>query len=902
MAHPGRPPPRHPPNPSIGPTSRPAPAPPPSPTTPAARRPDTPRRAAQDTPWAPCVDGSRNSALSQCKQDPRHNQIHQANEATSRTKGIVEPDSSDKLKVPRFSGGTYSKPDARVKLIPAEDITYVQHKKQYGRTVGSAGLQKRHCRRSVTPPPNSRKVSLVGSTSLTQSPNTSASSYESCLSRKGLETAENRHLFAKGHISSSVTPQITSLKNPASRSCKSSQPFSTSSNTDGTPRNINRMDSTKALARSSSSSILNSQGQSSKKLSSLPKGATINPVSPSPKQMCAPHPSEDPVCTKAGPSSKSLCTPESGKLWSRNITGTTRSTTAQVHTVEPALLSPTSVLSERPIEVCPDTRTAAPVVQEQSVKPALLSPIPVRNHSSMECNNILPIHSSKSIASTQLGALLQERNSGASIDCSRSSGAPVILHTKLYKKHCQPEGCWKGNFHVTGELFHTCDGLEAHLAYEIYFRVYEASKHMPETLNLEAVPLSQLWPKKFKMEPPDGGDIGLWFVSRHERPNKSLHHLLGNVASHTGLVTKIGDTELAIFSSELLSSHYQRKNGELYFWGVFGKHIRKKQCQPCSRTKNVEGVTPDSNHVSSCSAPAASLLNGCCSNDSANKSACSLEDSACQPAERSSASSDLMLDMPPGFSLDVPPGFAKAHCQPQIVAAMPCADAPPDMPPGFTEAHRIPAPGFATDIPPGFTEAHRIPAAISSAGAATPASIPGTEKKPLIRFSLNVPRPVKMEVPPGFTALHAVKREPGLPAVDKVTEKETLNYLASTASSMGKVGKADEMEIMDNEVKLEQDETSEEREFPKIRRLADLYPSDSTEFSQPAHLLDKFQERVPADSAGQRNGRARCLCASPEGRAVLPTRAPGLASSGDHLDSESIPCRCVVCGEEFPAQ
>jgi len=140
-----------------------------------------------------------------------------------------------------------------VKLIPAEDITYVQHRKPYGRTVGSAGLQKKHCRRSVTPPPNSRKVSVLGSTSLTQSPR---------------------------------TPGIASLKNPASLSCKSSQPLSTNLYTDATPRNLDRMDSTKALARSCSSSIL-------------------HPLSPSPKQLHAPHLSEDPLCTKAGPSSKS---------------------------------------------------------------------------------------------------------------------------------------------------------------------------------------------------------------------------------------------------------------------------------------------------------------------------------------------------------------------------------------------------------------------------------------------------------------------------------------------------------------------------------------------------------------------------------------------------------------------
>lgn len=152
------------------------------------------------------------------------------------------------------------------------------------------------------------------------------------------------------------------------------------------------------------------------------------------------------------------------------------------------------------------------------------------------------------------------------------------------------------------------------------------------------------------------------------------------------------------------------KNGELYFWGVFGKRIRKKRCQPSNHIKNVkisnpsqsnedscnkyeevgarlnvtkgkgtennesdigitlgargnptdvtenkergrdnyEGIaklldltggketdrvndcmavvgTPDSNPASSCSAPAASLLYGCCSHDSANKSTFSLE-------------------------------------------------------------------------------------------------------------------------------------------------------------------------------------------------------------------------------------------------------------------------------------
>ncbi|XP_039828040.1 uncharacterized protein LOC120689720 isoform X2 [Panicum virgatum] len=204
---------------------------------------------------------------------------------------------------------------------------------------------------------------------------------------------------------------------------------------------------------------------------------------------------------------------------------------------------------------------------------------------------------------------------------------------------------------------------------------------MPEILNLEAVPLSQLWPKKFKIVPPDGGDIGLLFVSCH-----------------------------------------QRKKWQIIFLGYFWEVSQEESTQTEQTYKEV------------------------------------FTDSACQPAGRSSASSDLMLNIPPGFSIDVPPGFTKAHCKLQIeAAAVSYADAPSSL---ILDA----PPGFFTDIPPGFTEAHR--------------------------------------------------RLPG-------------------ASSMGKAGKADEMKIMHNEVKVEQDENSEEREIPKIKWLSDLYPSssDSTEAS-----------------------------------------------------------------------
>jgi len=93
------------------------------------------------------------------------------------------------------------------------------------------------------------------------------------------------------------------------------------------------------------------------------------------------------------------------------------------------------------------------------------------------------------------------------------------------------------------------------------------------------------------------------------------------------------------------------------------------------------------------------------------------------------------------------------------------------------------------------------------------------------------------------------------------------------------------------------------------------------------HLSDKFQEWTPGNrcislhsmtrrpnvngqialnnSAGQGDGKVRCVCTSFEGRKVLPARATGLsslASLGDPLDSQSISSRRVACSKEFPVQ
>ncbi|KAK3147994.1 hypothetical protein QOZ80_3BG0289290 [Eleusine coracana subsp. coracana] len=650
----------------------------------------------------------------------------------------------------------------------------------------------------------------------------------------------------------------------------------------------------------------------------------------------------------------------------------------------------------------------------------LLGQLDYRKSIADEYKRIPQTHSMQSTAPTQCSSLINcDTSSEFRHKGVQETGPQAILHTKLHRKHYQSEAPWKGNFHVTGDLKHICDGIEAQFPFQIFVRVYEASKQMPEILKLEAVALSQLWPKKFKMKPPDEQDIGLCFVSIHQRSHRSFDHLLEKISSHIGLWTSIGDIELSIFSSKLLPPDYQRKDDKFYFWGIFGKHLRKnrRHCnshitsmensnlsQPnedsddksedtvmkldARKEKEIETAQPNSYPASSCAraAPAASLINGCCNRDPVNKSTfsiadspsqldnvassgadlnecevvlgtpdsnsasngaatvslpdgrhrhgfvnkstSSLADSPCQPANISSAGSDLMLDTPnalspkidringchvvsgtpnsnpasscadpfdsplsrrfgrdwnkstfsvsdsicqpantssvgsdlmldthPGYSLNVPPGLTKAQCQNEANDV------------SNVDARRnlvMDTPGeFSNNIPPGFTEADRRLPTVTSTEPEPGVSTPVTEKKPLIRFSLNIPKLVKTEIIPGFTMPNAVEKEPESPAVDKAKET-TPSPLASGTSSVRKAGKADG--ITRGKATVEDDENSEEREFPKIRRLSELYsrPRSCTEVcrSVSTNLADKFQAAEQPEQ--QRHPAKRVMQEPPE--------------------------------------
>uniref|UniRef100_A0A0E0KAH2 AIPP2-like SPOC-like domain-containing protein n=1 Tax=Oryza punctata TaxID=4537 RepID=A0A0E0KAH2_ORYPU len=920
-------------------------------------------------------------------------------------KGFAKPNSSNKYGMHKSSGGTYSKPDARVKIIPAEEITYVRHGKLCGKTVGTDGLQKRQCRRSVTPPPSSRKVSLVTPTVVNQrppppvspaasriSPNwpgtaenghsvaTSCISPNwpgavkkihplatSSISPKWPETAENGHSLVGGYITNSFTTQIASLSKRQSPFCRAvlSQPSGTPLSTNATaPKNLSRSGNREAYVKSCSS-----------------RARTISSAN-----VLASHSTAVRPGTNAEPSAKSFCAPGHEKsspmscnLGTLQCQGTRTAVAPSVQkklTMEPALVSPKSVLSEKFNEAYPDTaprpssrpnlidtKCKVGSLQSETIIPPTQSP---QSTSHARCvqlpDDFEAVPSTKSHIITE-----KQTNQEAPINCNVSSGTPVILHTKLHKKHYQPEACWKGKFEVTGELTHICDGLEAHFPFEISAQVYEASKLMPEILKLEARSLSHLWPKTFKMKPPEGQDIGLCFISSLQRPNGSSDHLLKNISSHIGLRTKIGATELLIFSSKLLTQEYQRKCDKFYFWGVFrerhksynqtsnvkigntglsngdscnkfedigmnldltnGKELKRGKCgvgvsfdatgcKEIDRHKHKETgkilETQDKETEKEKCGEIGNKLDGAVSRERDRINECmkmlktpdpnavaSSSDSTSQSAPRVPAGSDLVLDTPPGFPHDDPPGLTKAHCllhtgettEPYIDSSPSLnLGIPPglslDVPPGFMKAHYLPHTGETTesyidpshslslDTPPGFTKAHRLPI-VSTAGSETVVS----EKKPLIKFTLNVPRVAQTEALPGFTKLLAVKQEPGLPAIYNATEN-----IAST-------GKADEIKSKFHDAPDNQTQ-GRKRDHPESPEPSPADTFKRLKVNGRIALNSVMDRRTLSSQPISREGLVDIQVSGPS---VLTREANSVVGniSGDE-------CACFVCSEEFP--
>ncbi|XBH57419.1 hypothetical protein VPH35_079028 [Triticum aestivum] len=813
--------------------------------------PPLPARRADAAPRpkdAPCPTSNGDRGLSgRCKKPPEH--------------AMHKP-----------SGGTYTKPDARVKLIPAEDITYVRHGKSFGRTVGSAKLQKTHCRRSVTPPPSSRKISLARSTPLTHKsttpftpkampplnhkalvplthkataplthkpttplthkPTTPPHPVASCLSPKRVETAHK----ASGPLSPKPTtpPQpVASCLSPkrVGTAHKASGPLSPKPTTPPlpvasclSPKRVETVENRQFFSLNRPSPLYKAVQRGTFPPSVSQKESEMNPINPSSVHVPPAYSRKVPLKSVVTLDNKKLCsTSNQAALKCQPTKRDADPIVEKETTVKLPLLSPTSVLSSSSTEVCPDTGRSSSRLNLFDGKSKLDSLQPETNipqaksPESTTPTRCAQLSNDLRVVSSTKSHVERQTNQEPSISRNMSSGAQLILHTPLCKETYQPEACWKGKFEITGELTHTCDGLEAYFPCEISSKVYEASKQMPEILKLEALPLSGLLPKKFKMEPPRVQDIGLCFISSCQRSNRDSYHLLENVSSHIGLRTDIGTVELLIFSSKLLTEDDQTKDGELYLFGVFQKRTRKRQHRVDSHTdiSNV-GLSKGDCNISEDIGMDLDMIGG--------KYTKGTTDSLCKSARRAPACGDLVLDPPSGFlPLDVPPGFTRAHC------------------------------GLRLDAPPGFTKAHgglHTNDSMPSPGAENGASTLFSERKSPIKFSLNITRP------PGFAKLAEVKKEPGLPAFFKATEKTP------------PIGKANEKDIKHDKVnvEVESDDSSEEREFPKTKRLSDILGScassswrnNASTSAAPRNCSEVFRPASASKSEEQKQHHRHC--------------------------------------------
>ena len=347
------------------------------------------------------------------------------------------------------SGGTYSKPEARVKLIPAEEITYVRHGKTLGRTVGSDNLEKRQCRRSVTPPPSSRKVYLARSTPPT---------HKATMPRSHKATMPLPHKAATPLSHKSTTPLPDKAAKPLSHKAtaplahKPTSPLTHKPTTPPPPvdscfsaKRFETAENRQIVSLNRPSPVFKAVQKVTIPPAVLRKESEMNLISPSSVHVLSAHSTKVALGTKAEPSSKSASTLDNTKLCSTSNQATLKCQRTKIdadpvvdkeHTVKPSLLSPTSVLNINSSEVSPDTgsrplfslnlfdgKCKLASLQPETNIPRAQIPVSTTQAPCAELSNDLEaVPSTKSLTRNE-----RQTNQEASISCNMSSGTVRIL-------------------------------------------------------------------------------------------------------------------------------------------------------------------------------------------------------------------------------------------------------------------------------------------------------------------------------------------------------------------------------------------------------------------------------------------------------------------------------------------
>ncbi|KAJ4795583.1 RING/FYVE/PHD zinc finger superfamily protein [Rhynchospora pubera] len=126
--------------------------------------------------------------------------------------------------------------------------------------------------------------------------------------------------------------------------------------------------------------------------------------------------------------------------------------------------------------------------------------------------------------------------------------------------------CWRGWFKISGRYY---GPLIAHWSTKIGEKAWNATRSLPQIVELTMVSRSRAWPKSFDKAPPTDGDIALFFFPQDLRAEKMLDLLLDEVI-RCNLMLKVAldEAEMLVLPSVLLPDNYHRFQDKYYLWGV----------------------------------------------------------------------------------------------------------------------------------------------------------------------------------------------------------------------------------------------------------------------------------------------------------------------------------------------
>ncbi|KAL1566354.1 hypothetical protein AAHA92_01974 [Salvia divinorum] len=161
------------------------------------------------------------------------------------------------------------------------------------------------------------------------------------------------------------------------------------------------------------------------------------------------------------------------------------------------------------------------------------------------------------------------------------------------------EASWKGSFRILDdnaqkEINHL---VRAYPPLQVYKKIFDISKKMPQVLHFELVPSKPILNNLFNDYIPDRNDIGLYFFPGAGESLEEDNIFLADqiISTNYALRKQIADVELLVFSSKLLHANCQSWQGKHFLWGVF-RHL-KPNTTTCSEDTVLEPAVQPSDGV-----------------------------------------------------------------------------------------------------------------------------------------------------------------------------------------------------------------------------------------------------------------------------------------------------------------